>query len=235
MWKEPFQLQVSKGRKYDTVHLLLSYQQYRNGFSAKYNFTCSAQCGAVLLLADGADRCHHKSSTVFEEYMVNCYDSWCQLADNRGYRVGEPGLLGPILIKGWIKAPTWGVAALENAGQSRDVQLKGEIGGHLSFGIPFFPASTGCVSRRCGPGDFISDRRFMPSSQRGRTSCVFISYLQAKKRVLLPHEIIAGAGEQAHTDDHPDRPDGHDSSSFVIESVPASVEVCSSQLYNDYH
>lgn len=158
--------------------------------SAKHRFRCSENAGALLFLKDDADKSLHLSTKEFTVYMSRWHASWCTYAEKRGYTIGDPDLLGPILVRGWVKTSSWGVAAWSTRSQHHDAHLDGEIGGKLRAGVSHATSkkmSKGLRYRR-GP----KDRRISRLLSRGkRDQCIFISYFQAQKRPLLPPKIIA--------------------------------------------
>ncbi|KAJ3489479.1 hypothetical protein NLI96_g2099 [Meripilus lineatus] len=175
----------------------------------RYNFSCSEDEGAVLLLEDDADKCYHLSQKAFKDYMNRWFESWCSFAEKRGYEIGDPDLKGPILVRGWIKTSSWGVAAWRKTSRSHDVQLHGEIGGHIEAGVAFSisEGSSHSIQYRCGPKGPQSEdtHASCPTTKRKRDQCIFISYFEIEKLPFCPRKIVASA-ESAHSFEDDEEP-----------------------------
>ena len=108
------------------------------GMNASYQFECTAQEGALLVLMDNATKTCLEHSRLFEEYMLRYHEGWCDYATssaNLGLRLTSESI---ILVRGTVKTSTWAIAAFFDAGShAHEVMFNGGFGQVASIGLAY--------------------------------------------------------------------------------------------------
>lgn len=156
----------------------------------QYKFSSSKSRGAVLYLDDAANQAVVPKNEVWIRYIKENYPAWIA-------SLKEPGLhVELIVVRGWVKASAWAIAAWCNKGEAREIILSGS-GSIAQAGVTFKPPDEGgpVADNRIGPLDKQEIlQSHDPASGLKRDQCIFMSYFKVVDRVVW-FSLKAKAGE----------------------------------------
>ena len=115
-------------------HRLIYHRVIDVGIGAGFDFSCSCEKGAILILPDGASRKDLQTVNKFRRAIEHNAAAWCEFVRNGG-RTPE----SLYLVTGCVKTSSWGVASIFNQSSTREASLKfipasmGEGSGSLSY------------------------------------------------------------------------------------------------------
>ncbi len=130
------------------------------GGGLKYQFSCSSEAGAWVLLKDFSDKTYLLDSPAVKRYMLQNHDSWCNFASGDAFELGcKPDEI--VFIKGFVKTSAWSVAAYRSGVRStQTMALTGTVGGVGEAGFEFnIDSSEG----------YIFDTRYGPEGREAQT------------------------------------------------------------------
>lgn len=200
---------------------------------AGFKYACSKSQGALLYLDNAADREAVYTNEVWVKYIRTNYPSWIKILESVGLNDEI------IVVRGWIKASAWAVAAWCDKSTEHQVTLSGS-GGIAQAGFSFTSSdeSNNSVEKRTGPdppGDAITESGgSLPKDQT-----IFMSYYKIVDRFFF-FSIKAKAGSH-----NLPRGDGGDSGNdpFYIDNegievsyrpgVPQNLGIISRLDYQD--
>lgn len=148
-----------------------------------FKYTCSKNQGAVLYLNEPADRRAVYKNDVWVRYIKANYASWMASLESTGLKDVEL-----VVVRGWIKASVWAVAAWCDKSTEHEVTLSGN-GGIAQAGFTFATSdeTTSSVMPRAGPQDRLAT--VQPSDSKTslkfpRDQCIFMSYFKVVNRIV---------------------------------------------------
>ncbi|KAI0686423.1 hypothetical protein BC835DRAFT_1288098 [Cytidiella melzeri] len=182
------------------------------GGGAMYQFACSSECGAWLLLKDFSDKTYLLDTGNLKKYMLQHHDAWYNFATGESLGIDcKPYDI--ILVKGFVKTSAWAVAAYKSGVRSTQaMSLTGTVGGVGEAGFEFrVDSSEGYMfDTRYGPEG--RDAKALQSSRHvptvfPRDQSVFLSYYKIKQRMWWkkivahagPHVLPRGPNEEQNT------------------------------------
>lgn len=210
-------------------------------------FECVRAKGGLLVLnGGGAIQEVLRPNKTFAEYIHRHHDSWVEFAKKRGHVVPRGDI---IMVRGWVKASEWIVAAFKDESKYQLLQLAAQAGSVANAGLRFSvrEASSTSVEHRTGASQapapsgagatmsaFLRKRRRTGSRKYAppKNQCVFLSRYKTCYR-KWPWQMIRAAGSK---DEEPPAGDGsgdgsiflgadHESD-FVVEDDSVRTRVC---------
>ncbi|KAI0337068.1 hypothetical protein BDW22DRAFT_1364574 [Trametopsis cervina] len=177
-------------------------------------FECVRNKGGLLVInGGGAVQEVLRPNKTFSEYMNRHHDSWVEFSKERGHDVAPEDI---IMVRGWVKASKWTVAAFMDETKYQSLQLEAQAGSIASAGVNLSLSSSSSMSvdHRTGPS-----RASAPYSvgvaedaELHKNQCVFLSRYKMRYR-KFPWRKIRAEGyknDESAADDESD--DGSSSS-----------------------
>ncbi|GBE78897.1 predicted protein [Sparassis crispa] len=214
-----------------------SAQAGAQNVSGGFQFECTDEQGALLIMKDPADREELHPSRRMANYMMSNFQSWYEFATEVCEVDVERDDI--IFVRGWVKTSEWAVAAFVHEGRAAQLTFSGNFGltANVNFSLSMTKEVSAFPERNTGP------RRRLPSSpnpnllpatpqQSSSTvnlapldQCVFLHYYKMKTRFFLPPKAINAAAGPYDLSPSGGDEDDHSHSIVIDTSSVTSDEV----------
>lgn len=167
------------------------------GGELSYSFSWTSKAGAVLQMTDHADKEAIYTNRVCPAYMAAHYKSWCDYATEVGFDLDAVGMVGPVLVRGWVKTSGWALTAWSSDTRAKRFEINGNAADVAGLGLAFkFEDSIECPpEHRAGP--LSTEPHRVDGRSPARDQTVFMSYYKMKSRDRFWERVVSfGAGAQ---------------------------------------
>ena len=192
-----------------------------------FDFECSAEQGALLVITHSADR-HtiHKSGPLLKHMATHWKDWWEHIKTRLSVDIPMDKLM---FVSGVHKTSDWAVASYTAAGKSASLHF--DVDFTVAAGSFSLASSTKIevpIHQQWGPQRTLDDTRTTSTSETTqdgppkKDQCIFLNYYKLKRRMLLGPKIMRAA---AGYDSLPPAPPGDaDNPRAVVEIMNDSGE-----------